>query len=77
MIGAFGLHFAKSGRLPRELHRYLRDAQDVRLEADYDYVETVTAERAAEQIQRAEAFLAAAERNLGLVVPSEDSAGPS
>ena len=25
------------------------------LEADYDYVDTVTAERAAEQIQRAEA----------------------
>jgi uncharacterized protein (UPF0332 family) len=76
VIGAFGLHFAKSGRLPRELHRYLRDAQDVRLEADYDYLETVTAERASEQIQRAEAFLAAAERYLGPLAPSEGSAGP-
>ena len=75
VIGAFGLHFAKTGRLPSDLHRYLRDAQDVRLEADYDYVETVTAERAAQQIERAATFLSAAERHLGSAVPYEDDAG--
>jgi uncharacterized protein (UPF0332 family) len=71
------LHFAKSGRVPRELHRFLRDAQDVRLEADYDYVDTVTAERAAEQIERAEAFVEAAERLIGPVGAARDDDGAS
>jgi len=65
VIGAFGLRFAKTGRVPRELHRYLRDAQDVRLEADYDFVDTVTHETAAVQIERATLFLEAAERWIG------------
>jgi len=75
VIGAFGLHFAKPGHLPRELHRYLRDAQDVRLEADYDYVETVTAERAVQQIQRAVTFLEVAEQRLGPAVRGEEGGG--
>jgi uncharacterized protein (UPF0332 family) len=62
VIAAFGREFSKEGRAPADLHRYLIEGQDSRNVADYDLRPGLTAEEAAEQIRRAEAFLALAER---------------
>ena len=71
MIAAFGERFARTGRVPRELHRYLIDAQEDRLAGDYSALNAVAAEHAALQIARAEEFLAAAERLIGSI-PAND-----
>jgi len=62
--GAFGERFARTGRVPREFHRYLVRGMEVRHQADYDTV-PVSEEEAAEQIARAEKFLALAQKMLG------------
>ena len=62
---AFGEHFAKTGELDTEYHRYLLEAFESRLEADYG-VEVVLSESAVnEMIQRARDFLAAITLYLG------------
>ena len=73
VVGAFGLHFAKPGRVPQELHKYLQDAQEIRLEADYDYHDTVTAETASPQIDRARLFIQATGQQLGPAEPHSES----
>jgi uncharacterized protein (UPF0332 family) len=65
VIGAFGKHFAKTGRVPVEFHQFLRRAEEVRLFGDYEPFQEVTAEQAQEQIERAERFLQFAEERLG------------
>lgn len=64
VIGAFGLHFVKSGRIDPAFHKYLRAAYEVRSDADYDYQVTITGEAAAVQIDRARLFIETAERLL-------------
>lgn len=59
VIAGFGRHFIKSGRMGAELHRFLREAQDQRNRGDYGTGDPLSAAEAAEQIQRAEAFLSA------------------
>lgn len=59
VIAAFGQHFASTGRVPVELHRHLRESQDLRNVGDYGTGHSVSAEVAEEQIRRAERFLAA------------------
>jgi uncharacterized protein (UPF0332 family) len=57
---AFGERFAKTGRLPAEFHRYLIRGLEVRQVADYSTAPVGEAE-AAEQIVRAERFVALGE----------------
>ena len=68
---AFGTHFAKTGVVPPEFHRYLIRSMEVRHAGDYDNVQAVTAEEAAEQITRAEQFLALAFQLIGPIPPED------
>ena len=63
VIAAFGKEFVKSGILPTEFHRYLIDAQEMRLIADYQGT-ALDAKDAALQIDRAGEFLRLAETHL-------------
>lgn len=65
VIAAFGQHFANVGSVPREFHRMLMDAQELRNEGDYGRERTVTVQQAEAQIAYAEQFLAVAEREIG------------
>ena len=64
VISAFGQHFARTGRVPTEYHRFLIEGQELRLDADYELPGVPTSE-AEEQIQRAEKFLRLAEERCG------------
>jgi uncharacterized protein (UPF0332 family) len=63
--GAFGKHFAKTGTLDPQYHRWLLDAFEERQAADYGIDPDISVERVEELIARAEAFLAAARAHLG------------
>ena len=65
VIAAFGRHFAHTQKVPAEFHRFLIDAERLRLSGDYTGSESVTEAQAHEQIARAEQFIAVAERLLG------------
>ena len=64
VIAAFGQVFAKTGRVPVELHRFLIEGADSRNVGDYDTGPGLDADEAAEQIRRAEEFLQVAEQML-------------
>lgn len=68
---AFGEHFAKTGIVPTEFHRYLIRGMAVRHAGDYGKARKVSPEEAAEQITRAEQFLQLAERLIGPLPPAE------
>jgi uncharacterized protein (UPF0332 family) len=70
VISAFGLEFARTGRVPAEFHRYIIDAQDKRNQADYNIDSGITEAQANEQISRAEQFLELAESLMGYLPPS-------
>ncbi len=55
-ISAFGERFAKTGRVPAKLHRYLSSAQDVRLVGDYEKLRKVTKSESNDQITHAIEF---------------------
>jgi uncharacterized protein (UPF0332 family) len=57
VIAAFGQHFAKTGDLPRHLHRYLLDAFDLRQVSDYSAPGLIGEERAKRVIKWAEEFI--------------------
>ena len=61
---AFGQHFAKTGRVPPELHRYLTDGMAVRHTGDYS-TSPVSESESAQQIARAAEFIRVAEEELG------------
>jgi len=65
VISAFGREFAKTGDLPVELHRLLREAFDTRLSATYDYDHEVSIAEANALCDQAEQFIAAIEEYLG------------
>jgi uncharacterized protein (UPF0332 family) len=67
VIAAFGQHFAKTGRVPAEYHRYLIENEQLRNLGDYDVQSGLTENDATEQLTRAEDFLKLAERIIGLV----------
>ena len=73
VIAAFGRYAARAGKVPVELHRYLLDAQKVRLKGDYGPRRAVTAEQAEEQIGWAEEFLEEAQRHFGPLPPSAEA----
>lgn len=57
LLGAFGLHFIKSGEIEQKFHRYLIDSFDLRHTADYDINVTLDQTTAEAQIAHAEEFL--------------------
>ncbi len=61
---AFGTHFAKTGLVTPELHRFLLDAFDIRGKSDYEIAGTVSESEAAEQIAHAEQFVDAVQHFL-------------
>lgn len=72
VVGAFGLHFSKTGRVPQELHRYLIDAEDARHTADYGPRIHINAARATELIEHAERFLEVAQQIIGPIPPESE-----
>lgn len=68
VIAAFGREFARTNRLPVELHRFLIEAQALRNTGDYGQFNAVTLEQATEQISRAGSFLAIAQREIGQIL---------
>ncbi len=64
VISAFGREFAKTERIPKEYHRHLKEAQDLRLLGDYGELDLIEREEAATQVQRAEEFIILAEASL-------------
>lgn len=65
VIAAFGKHFASTGAIPEELHRWLIKAQELRHSADYGNVNEVSGEEAQSVITRAEEFLETAKQIIG------------
>ena len=70
VLAAFGQHFAKTGKVPVEFHRFLIEAEDSRNAGDYAYGSSLSSADAQLQIERAEKFLELASRLLGLSPPS-------
>jgi uncharacterized protein (UPF0332 family) len=67
VIAAFGREFAKPQRVSSNFHRFLIEAQALRTTSDYGQLNAVTADQAAEQIHRAEQFLAIAIQEIGAI----------
>jgi len=57
VIATFGQKFARTGLVPVQFHRYLIDAQNIRLQADYNADIEITQTAASEIIYRAEKML--------------------
>ncbi len=57
VISAFGRDFAKLGKVPREFHRFLIDAQSLRQTGDYGKFQAISEYQANQQIEHAEQFL--------------------
>jgi len=68
VIAAFGQHFAATGLVPKEFHRYLIHANDTRNIADYQILPALTREDAEEQIEQAQKFIELGEQMLGPAV---------
>ena len=66
---AFGERFVKTGRLESRLHRWLLDAFDLRLLADYDPMTDIEIDIVAETVAQAADFLASASALLVGVAP--------
>lgn len=61
---AFGEHFVKSGAIDAKFHRWLLDAFDKRVQADYGLETKLTQQDAAAVIDQAQEFLLAARQHL-------------
>jgi uncharacterized protein (UPF0332 family) len=64
VIGAYGLHFAKTKELDPKFHRWLADAFDVRSTSDYDVDESISMEIVVTLVNQAREFLEAAQKYL-------------
>ncbi|MBI5297856.1 MAG: HEPN domain-containing protein [Chloroflexi bacterium] len=64
VIGAYGLHFAKTRELDPKVHRWLADAFDTRIVGDYDVDTDITVGIVVELINQAREFLSAAQTYL-------------
>ncbi|MDD5349086.1 MAG: HEPN domain-containing protein [Chthoniobacteraceae bacterium] len=62
VISAFGREFAKTSLLPQHLHRFLKNAEDMRTDGDYALAADISRENAIEQVTHAEEFLAETQR---------------
>ena len=57
VIGAFGKHFAKTNRVPKQFHRYLIETEKARKDADYGLELEITSENAEETITKAQEMM--------------------
>lgn len=57
VISAFGQHFAKTNRLPAELHQWLREGFEKRQVSDYDFITQTSDATVSELLPKATAFL--------------------
>ncbi|MCY7334007.1 MAG: HEPN domain-containing protein [Pseudanabaena sp. CAN_BIN31] len=64
VISSFGRNFAKSGKVPREFHRFLIDAQALRQTSDYGKFQTISEQQAQQQIINTEKIIDYAIENL-------------
>ena len=64
VIGAYGLHFAKTKELDPKYHRWLADAFDTRIVGDYDVDTGISTTIVAEIINQAREFLLVAQAYL-------------
>lgn len=64
VISSFGRNFAKSGKVPKEFHRFLIDAQALRQTSDYGKFQTISEQQAQQQIINAEKIIDYAIENL-------------
>ncbi len=64
VIAAFGRVFAKTKRLPVDYHRSLINAQEKRIEADYNLNPSITTEEAKVIINEAQIMLDFAQNNI-------------
>lgn len=72
VIGGFGQVFAKTARVPPEFHRYLISAQNDRIRADYEAMETAFSDEEVKTwLKRAEAFIALGEQMLSEPPPAD------
>jgi len=69
VIAAFGQHFARTGRIPTEFHRYLITAEQSRIRADYNVEPNITQEDATQLIARAKQFLEFAQQHIDSLPP--------
>jgi uncharacterized protein (UPF0332 family) len=67
VIAAFGRVFAKTKRLPVDYHRYLINAQEKRIEADYNLNPNITSKEAQRIIDEAKNMLDFAKNNIDLI----------
>jgi len=71
VIAAFGREFVQAGKVPREFHRFLLEAQELRHGGDYGPPDMVTSEQARGVIAHAKRFLEVAERSIGPLPPEK------
>lgn len=64
VIGAFGKHFTKTERVPRQFHRYLIAAEKKRKDADYGIELEITSEDTELTIFQAQEMLTFAEEHM-------------
>jgi len=64
VIGAYGLHFAKTKTLDPKFHRWLVDAFDIRVTGDYAMDASIDSQIVANLINQAREFLEAAQEYL-------------
>ncbi len=57
VISAFGQQFARTNRVPTELHRILIEAEQIRRRGDYQNQLTISEDQAFEMIEQAQRFL--------------------
>lgn len=69
VIASFGLNFARTKRVPVQFHRYLIDAQNIRLKADYNVNTQITETDASQTIDCAEEMLDFALANIDSLPP--------
>jgi uncharacterized protein (UPF0332 family) len=71
VIAAFGQHFAHTGQVPTQFHKFLLQAQELRHSGDYGTTHSVTTEQAESTMAQAEMFLQLAERLIGPIPPRD------
>ena len=64
VISSFGRDFAKPGKVPKEFHRFLIDAQALRQTSDYGKFQTISEQQAQQQIINAEKIINYAVKHL-------------
>ena len=65
VIAAFGRHYARTGRIASEYHRYLKKAHELRILGDCGPFRHVTEQAAPEQVARAAEFVQMVEAMIG------------